>query len=116
MQVNNIYEENDTSQFRTKNIINQNFLDITIFEKVYGILTQLGVTLFHPLLYKYENYSFNQEVYTRLEKFKAHLSKEFTITLVTAAFSVQVNIYEMNKSSLSRAALLLQKKSNIRAN
>ena len=116
MQVNKIYEENDNVKFKTKNIINQNFLDITIFKKVYVVRTQLGITLFHPLLYKYENYSFNHQVYTRLEKFKAYLSREFTITLITAAFSVQVNVHEMNKSSLSQAALLLQKKSNIRAN
>ena len=115
MQVNKIYDENETPKLKTKNIINQNFLDITIFYRVHTVLTQLGITLFHPLLYNYENYGFNPEVHTELEKFKVHLSGEPAITLITA-LGLQVNVHEMNKRGLNRTALLLQKKSNIRAN
>ena len=100
---------------KAKNIINQNFLDITIFERVYNVITQLGFTSVHRLIINYKIFGFNPEVYTELEKFRAHLSGELTITLITT-LDVQVNVYKMNKRSLDRAALLLQQKSSIYAN
>tara|TARA_A100000164_G_scaffold110014_1_gene96825 strand:+ start:102 stop:449 length:348 start_codon:yes stop_codon:yes gene_type:complete len=115
MQVNKIYDKNDNPKLRTKNIINQFFLEIIIFERVYIVLTQLGFTLFHPLQTNYENNDFNPKVYTGLEKFKAYLSGKLNITSITDV-SVEVNVHEMNKTSLDRVALLLQQKSNICAN
>ena len=115
MQVNKNYYENDNPKLRAKNIINQIFFDITIFEEVYTVITQLGFKLFYPLLIYYENNSFNPEIYTGLEKFKAHLIGKLTITLITDLV-VQVNVHGINKMSLHRAAFLLEKKSDIRAN
>tara|TARA_A100001011_G_C13567454_1_gene538922 strand:- start:43 stop:390 length:348 start_codon:yes stop_codon:yes gene_type:complete len=115
MQANKIYDKNDNPKLRTKNIINHFFLEITIFERVYIVLTQLGFTLFHPLQIKYENNDFNPAIYTGLEKFKAHLSGKLTIALITD-LGVEVNVHQMNKTSLDRVTLLLQQKSNIRAN
>ena len=114
MQLNKIYDENDNPKLRKKNIINQNFLETIIFKIVYTALTQLGFKLFHPLHINYENNGFNPELYTGLEKFKAHFNGELTIILITDA-GVQVNIHEMNKKSLDRAALILQQKLDIRA-
>ena len=107
--------ENDNPKLRTKNIIDQISFDITILEIVYTIITQLGFTLFHPLLIKNENNGFNPEMYTGLEKLKANLSGKLTITLITALI-LQVNFHGMNKKSLNRAAFLLENKSDIRAN
>tara|TARA_A100001011_G_C13570098_1_gene540016 strand:- start:43 stop:390 length:348 start_codon:yes stop_codon:yes gene_type:complete len=114
MQVNKIYDENNNPKLRTKNIINQNFLETIIFEIVYTALIQVGFKLFHPLHINCENNGFKPDLYTGLEKFKAHFSGELTIILITDA-GVQINIHEMNKKSLDRTALILQQKLNIRA-
>ena len=115
MQVNKNYYKNDNPKLRTKNIINQIFFDITIFEEIYTVITQLGFKLFHSLLINYKNNGFNAEIYTGLEKFKAYFSEKLTINLITGLI-LQVNVHGKNKKSLHRAAFLLEKKSYIRAN
>ena len=102
------YYENDNPKLKTKNIINQNFLEITTFEGVYTVITQLELILFHSLLINYENNGFNPEIYTELEKFKAHLSGKLAIIFITALF-VQVNVHGMNKKSLHQATFLSEK-------
>tara|TARA_X000001036_G_scaffold423846_1_gene448279 strand:+ start:4504 stop:5724 length:1221 start_codon:yes stop_codon:yes gene_type:complete len=95
--------------------VNEGFLDVTIFERVYAVFVQLGFTLFHPLLINQEDHGLNPEVHAGLEEFRAHLGGQLTITLITAV-GVQLNVHEMNKNSLNHAVLLLQQKSCIHAN
>lgn len=109
------YYENDNPKLKTKNIINQNFLEITTFEGVLTVIKQLELILFHSLLINYENNGFNPEIYTELEKFKSHLSGKLAIIFITALV-VQVNLHGMNKKSLHQVTYLSEKKSNIRAN
>ena len=109
------YYENDNPKLKTKNIINQNFLEITTFEGVCTVITQLELILFPSLRINYENNGFNPEIYTDLEKFKVHLSGKLAIIFITALV-VQVNLHGMNKKSLHQVTYLSEKKSNIRAN
>ena len=90
-------------------------MEITTFEGVCTVITQLELILFPSLRINYENNGFNPEIYTDLEKFKVHLSGKLAIIFITALV-VQVNLLGMNKKSLNRAAFLLEKKSDIRAN
>ncbi|MEQ6119019.1 3-dehydroquinate synthase [Reichenbachiella sp. MALMAid0571] len=90
------------------------FLDTPTTDRILKLLSDLGFSLFHPLLLDPTGTKVNPELIKGLEEFREHLGGELTITMVEK-IGEKFDVHEMNSEWIEKAVFTLVEKKEMYA-